>query len=835
MKYNMLQDSSTADSQTGDLDNPPQSSADLVDSGQAQVDIDAATQQFAEAIYTNLGAEAEPIPDGEIHRFDATEKRAGNKNCWSFMDETGTYGIAGNWGTGEKHHWYLDDFEIISDDELAKILEKVETAKQQRTQQRRDDQEKAALKAEQLFNNAEPADSTHAYLQKKWIPSANARQIGDTLLIPLRNIDGDIRNMQRISPSGKKRFLKNGEVTGNFSLIGADELPAEGRVIVGEGWATAVTLHKEQGCPVVAAMNSGNLTDVCNVLREKLPDSVSIKVAADDDRRTEGNPGLTKAFAAGDAIGAEVIRPEFCDDCKCTDFNDVAACKRRDNPGKAGEPPKESAPSKPKAASNLPIPLTTSLPPVKPLVAEMLPDSFVGYVTDVSTRFQFPMDYIAVTAIAVGAGILGGKRRIHPKQLDDWLVTPTAWAALVGGPSAMKSPCLKAGLKPVYEIEKELAAAHADAMETHKWDSELAESYLKSVKKEAVLLYGEDREKAIQTLKDAAITDKAPTLQRYVINDSTVEKCGELMSENPNGLLLVRDELSGWLSQMTQEEYQAARAFYLECFEGNNPFNWDRIARGNINIETCTLSACGGIQPSRIGPIIQKAINGQVDDGLIQRFQFAVWPDMPKGWKWIDQAPDEVSYARYRDAIRELHDLPVLDDDVPGKHLRFSKSAQTLYIEWMEQLHADVRSDSLHPVMQAHLAKMPKTVAGLALEFELLDGGRSKVGKTATAKAIMWADYLQSHAERLYSLSSGQGITGAKLILSRRAKLPEIFTAREVQRKSWAGLSSPQTVAEALDSLVDHGYLTELPVPTTNSGGRPSMRYRWHPAVSKKS
>jgi hypothetical protein len=74
---------------------------------------------------------------------------------------------------------------------------------------------------------------------------------------------------------------------------------------------------------------------------------------------------------------------------------------------------------------------------------------------------------------------------------------------------------------------------------------------------------------------------------------------------------------------------------------------------------------------------------------------------------------------------------------------------------------------------------------------------------------------------------------GAKLIFSRRAKLPEIFTAREVQRNNWSGLSSRQTVAKALDCLVDHRYLTELPVPTNRSGGRPTMRYRWHASLKK--
>jgi putative DNA primase/helicase len=224
-----------------------------------------------------------------------------------------------------------------------------------------------------------------------------------------------------------------------------------------------------------------------------------------------------------------------------------------------------------------------------------------------------------------------------------------------------------------------------------------------------------------------------------------------------------------------------------------------------------------------------------VDDGLIQRFQLAVWPDVQKGWKWIDQKPDQTAYACYRDALYKLHDLPGPDLEGSSTNLRFSKRAQALYIEWMERAQAEIRSDHLHPVMQSHLAKMPKTVAGLALLFELIDGGRSKVGKTATAKAIMWADYLASHANRLYSLSSGQGITGAKLILSRRGKLLDGFRAREVKRKNWSGLSSPQTVSEALDCLVDHRYLTELQPPASGSGGRPTTRYQWNPTLPKKT
>ena len=38
-----------------------------------------------------------------------------------------------------------------------------------------------------------------------------------------------------------------------------------------------------------------------------------------------------------------------------------------------------------------------------------------------------------------------------------------------------------------------------------------------------------------------------PARRRYLTNDSTVEKLGELLNQNPNGVLCYRDELTGLL------------------------------------------------------------------------------------------------------------------------------------------------------------------------------------------------------------------------------------------------------------------------------------------------
>jgi hypothetical protein len=127
-----------------------------------------------------------------------------------------------------------------------------------------------------------------------------------------------------------------------------------------------------------------------------------------------------------------------------------------------------------------------------------------------------------------------------------------------------------------------------------------------------------------------------------------------------------------------------------------------------------------------------------------------------------------------------------------------------------------------------------KTVAALALIFELVDGGRGAIGPIAAGRALEWADYLRSHAIRLYSAGSVMAENGARLIIERRAQLPESFTARDVQRRAWAGLADRDAVATAIELLVAAGTCREaLSIPSP-AGGRPSVSYIWNPRIPRK-
>jgi putative DNA primase/helicase len=110
-----------------------------------------------------------------------------------------------------------------------------------------------------------------------------------------------------------------------------------------------------------------------------------------------------------------------------------------------------------------------------------------------------------------------------------------------------------------------------------------------------------------------------------------------------------------------------------------------------------------------------------------------------------------------------------------------------------------------------------------------------EVGIDATTMAIQWFDYLESHAQRLYSLADDRGINSAKLIVDRRQKLPTKFTSRDVQRRHWSGLKDHQDVIDALETLVEHRYLIEAHQSSGPSGGRPKTLYSWHSSLTKQS
>lgn len=483
-----------------------------------------------------------------------------------------------------------------------------------------------------------------------------------------------------------------------------------------------------------------------------------------------------------------------------------------------------------------PSPLGDELRPVQGFAAEFLPPSLRPLVEDVSERMQTPPDYAAAAAIVALAGCVNRRASIHPKALDDsWAVVPNLWGAIIAPPGYMKSPVLRSVTLPLTHIEELWRAEHQQECAEYETQKEMAE-----LSRQA---WREQYKVACKKGNSAPPTPEnniEPLVQkRLILTDSTFEKLHEILSVNPAGVLVLRDELTGWLAELDRQGREGERAFYLQAWNGDAGFTVDRIGRGSIHVPAACVSLLGNIQPARLRSYLSDAVSGGPgDDGLFQRFQILVWPDAPREWTLVDRVPNSRALTIAENVFLALTKLS------PTAPVRtcFAPNAQKLFFDWWAELEGKIRGESgLPPAIVAHLSKYRSLMPSLALLFELADvaatGGKIGEAKTVSLdharQAAMFCEYLESHAMRVYAcIVSPEARAARDLARHIQARdLPEVFRTRDVYLKSWSGLGSPERVRGALDILEDAAWVRTAELPISPSGGRPPEAWVVNPKV----
>lgn len=275
---------------------------------------------FREAIeVAGLPAPAEIHDDGKLRRFSTNGKR-GDDSGWYCLHADGIpAGSFGCWRSGIRKTWCAKAHHQMTNAERRAMRQRMEVMKRQHEA---DDASRHQLAAQEALQQwAEAQDGTgHPYLAAKSIQTHGTRWDADgNLLIPMRDTSNKLWNLERIN-KGSKKGLYGGRRTGLYFPIGKPK----GRLVVCEGFATGAAIHEATGEAVAVAFNAGNLKHVAVALRTKYP-ALAIIIAADDDHKIEGNPGMTEATAAAQAVRGAVAVPVFPADRpdKATDFDDL--------------------------------------------------------------------------------------------------------------------------------------------------------------------------------------------------------------------------------------------------------------------------------------------------------------------------------------------------------------------------------------------------------------------------------------------------------------------------------------------------------------------------------
>jgi len=254
---------------------------------------------------------------GEFEHCKVEGSKGAKKPGWYVLTEyrlrNGQTVIVGSYGNYKRHGdtVFKVQFDLppLSDEEKAEFAKRQAQMREQTEKEKQQRAADAAVRAKRIFSKL-PDSGKSDYLTRKKVRAFGVRFSRGSIVVPVRRIDGALVGLQFIDASGDKKFLTGTPKRGAFHLIG--EITAGVPFAIAEGYATAASIHMatEFELPVVVAFDAGNLLPVAQALRAKYPDW-QILICADDDAHTEGNPGVTKATEAAQAVGALLWVPDF--------------------------------------------------------------------------------------------------------------------------------------------------------------------------------------------------------------------------------------------------------------------------------------------------------------------------------------------------------------------------------------------------------------------------------------------------------------------------------------------------------------------------------------------
>jgi hypothetical protein len=490
--------------------------------------------------------------------------------------------------------------------------------------------------------------------------------------------------------------------------------------------------------------------------------------------------------------------------------------------------------------------LAPPVPPAPRFPMAALPHAITAFVADEADRMQAPPDLLAIPALIMLAGCIGKDAVIRPKRHDDWAERACLWGMIIQPPGSMKSAAIAKATAALRHIE---AGWRKEDKQKHAEWSDLkadADFRLKAYEKDFAQAMKTGGYDGTPPPKPRAVDDlpEEPKPRRLVAQDVTAEKLGELMVDS-RGLTLVRDELSGWVLNMSRYNAGSDRQFYLEAYSGG-PGVVDRIRRGELYIPDVYVNIVGGIQPSVAKKLF--SVQDGSDDGFLDRFGLIAFPDLPDEWQLVDCWPE----TGLRQAVNAIADkLAAADwavtlhtdaDVEAGKakpYVRFSPAAQEIFNDWLTEHMRGMKAAADTPIIGFY-SKARGLLGRLTLVIHLTawaagdEGDPRTVSEQSLTRALAILEgYLVPMWRRVMAaFSKAPVVDGAHKIgeYIRKKGLDGIRVA-DISKLDWSGLNDRAAIEAALRTLVDRDWLAEPETVSGARGGRPSATYIVNPKV----
>src|SRR5262249_32213296 len=159
-----------------------------------------------------------------------------------------------------------------------------------------------------------------------------------------------------------------------------------------------------------------------------------------------------------------------------------------------------------------------------------LPPVLREYVEAAAESIGCEPAFTALPALATAAGAVGYSRALCLRK--GWVEPVSLWAVTLAGSGGHKSPAFGTATSALVEMQMDAFDAHREAVQEH---NNRVTGWKDTPK-------GERGERP----------EPPDACQVFVTGDATIEALGEILRDNPRGVLVARDELDGWFQGFTR-------------------------------------------------------------------------------------------------------------------------------------------------------------------------------------------------------------------------------------------------------------------------------------------
>lgn len=390
---------------------------------------------------------------------------------------------------------------------------------------------------------------------------------------------------------------------------------------------------------------------------------------------------------------------------------------------------------------------------------DVLPSRLQEIIKEANATLGFPVDYMAGAMLSAMAAVIGNTH--SAEAMAGWKEYAILFVALVGCPGVCKSHPLSYLMQPLIDHDAEKAAQFAEALKSYNAAIELPP-------KERVA-------------NGYELNPVEPRRVRFMMQDVTNEAVHRILSENPRGLILMYDELSGWVKNFNRYNNGSESEFWMSVFNHKVAMSDRKSSQSGVFIRNPFLCVIGTIQPKVLTDL---AANNRNANGFMERILYVFPADQSKPkWDRTRRLPSFDIAAAWREILSRLIGIiptadgngEIIPEDVP-----FSPYALDRLYQWQNEQTDRCNADG-SDTLTSIASKLEIYAIRFSLLLALADwacGSEKKLIDVDTVeRAIRLAEYFRMTAAKVQGIISEEALT--ELQLAVLSVLPDSFTTAE--------------------------------------------------------